>query len=63
MDLRPFDLPREVLLTSLFTQFPCREQQIRALATLLSVSQEDQPRFSLMLNYFIPAILSEAYVT
>ncbi|PMD17698.1 origin recognition complex subunit Orc5 [Hyaloscypha hepaticicola] len=32
-----FSLPNELRITSLYSQFPCREQQIRALATLLSV--------------------------
>ncbi len=33
----PFQLPNELLLSTLFAQYPCREPQIRALATLLSV--------------------------
>jgi origin recognition complex subunit 5 len=33
----PFQLPNELLLSTLITQFPCREPQIRSLAALLSV--------------------------
>ena len=33
-----YQLPDELLLSVLFEQFPCREQQTRALATLLDVS-------------------------
>ncbi|QSZ32677.1 hypothetical protein DSL72_002256 [Monilinia vaccinii-corymbosi] len=33
-----FALPNELLLSSLSTQFPCRDQQIRSLATLLAIS-------------------------
>jgi origin recognition complex subunit 5 len=33
-----FQLPDELLLTTLTQTFPCREAQIRALATLLYVS-------------------------
>ncbi|RFU24767.1 hypothetical protein B7463_g11566, partial [Scytalidium lignicola] len=32
-----FELPSELILTSLLSQFPCREHQIRSLATLLSI--------------------------
>lgn len=32
-----FTLPNEVLLSSICAKFPCRDQQIRSLATLLSV--------------------------
>ncbi|APA13565.1 hypothetical protein sscle_11g083350 [Sclerotinia sclerotiorum 1980 UF-70] len=32
-----FTLPNELLLASLASQFPCRDQQIRSLATLLSI--------------------------
>lgn len=35
--LSPFQLPNELLIASLCAQYPCREQQIRSLATLLSV--------------------------
>lgn len=34
-----FQLPEELLLSSLFERFPCRERQIRSLATLLHVSR------------------------
>lgn len=33
-----FTLPNELILSSLSSQYPCRDQQIRSLATLLSVS-------------------------
>jgi len=33
-----FAVPNEVLLSSLYSQFPTRDQQIRSLAILLSVS-------------------------
>ena len=33
-----FQLPHELLLSSLCVRFPCRDQQIRSLAALLSVS-------------------------
>ncbi|ESZ90390.1 hypothetical protein SBOR_9226 [Sclerotinia borealis F-4128] len=32
-----FTLPNELVLSSLSSQFPCRDQQIRSLATLLSI--------------------------
>lgn len=32
-----FQLPEELLLSPLFERYPCREQQIRSLATLLHV--------------------------
>jgi origin recognition complex subunit 5 len=32
-----FGLPDEVILTPLFQSYPCREHQIRSLATLLHV--------------------------
>lgn len=32
-----FRLPDEIILTPVLQSFPCREQQIRALATLLHV--------------------------
>lgn len=40
-----FGLPDEVILTPLFESFPCREHQIRSLATLLHVR---------LLTVFIP---------
>lgn len=33
-----FSLPNELILSGLLTRFPCREQQIRSLGTLLAVS-------------------------
>jgi hypothetical protein len=33
-----FSLPNELRISALCSRFPCREQQIRSLATLLSVS-------------------------
>ncbi|TVY13245.1 Origin recognition complex subunit 5 [Lachnellula arida] len=33
-----FSLPTAVVLTSIVSQFPCREQQIRSLATLLAIT-------------------------
>lgn len=32
-----FELPDEVAISGVISQFPCREAQIRALATLISV--------------------------
>lgn len=47
-----FGLPDEVILTPLFESFPCREHQIRSLATLLHVR---------LLTIFIP--ISYRFVT
>lgn len=35
--LSPFQLPDELLISSLCIDFPCREPQIRSLVSLLSV--------------------------
>jgi hypothetical protein len=32
-----FSLPNELIISAISSKFPCREQQIRSLATLLSV--------------------------
>lgn len=39
-----YQLPDELLLSVLSEQFPCREPQTRALATLLDVSNTDPER-------------------
>lgn len=33
-----FALPNELILSSIIARYPCRDQQVRSLATLLSVS-------------------------
>ncbi|KAM5382811.1 hypothetical protein ACJZ2D_002202 [Fusarium nematophilum] len=38
-----FSLPDEIILTPLLQTFPCREHQIRSLATLLHTSNQTQP--------------------